>query len=324
MVNKWTAEQLMHELSNPDQEKVALDEARIKANIERNEAQREADRWRRAHGIVEQERDQARDQWKKWEHEARERANRAEDAERERDDLRRQVDDLKERRRKHATEREAWTRNRRELESERDAAVARAEQAENARDTAATRAEQLEKALAGSRDAHQRSADAHMEWKARAEAAEARLADPYSQTNQDAAAWKRIADHPALRMDLLPEADHTYAGRVFERITWLAETAEAVTEMKPAPAVTREDVEGAIRAAYFQRRFGYTSGDIEVSTDAVCDLFGVSTGQGTDPVLEKARELAQAGGIDFDEQEPEGVEMLIGMARHVLGQEADQ
>ena len=46
---------------------------------------------------------------------------------RERDDLRRQVDDLKERRRKHATEREAWTRNRRELESERDAAVARAE-----------------------------------------------------------------------------------------------------------------------------------------------------------------------------------------------------
>lgn len=35
----------------------------------------------------------------------------------------------------------------------------------------------------------------------------------------------------------------------------------------------------------------------------------------------KARELAQAGGIDFDEQEPEGVEMLIGMARHVLGQE---
>ena len=102
-----------------------------------------------------------------------------------------------------------WAQNQRaEFRRERDAAVARAEQAEQERD----------------------------EWKARAGAAEARLADPYSQANQDAAAWDRVAAHPALRMDLLPEADHTYAGRVFERITWLAEVAEAVTEMKPAEA----------------------------------------------------------------------------------------
>lgn len=59
---------------------------------------------------------------------------------------------------------------------ERDEWKARAEQAENARDTVATRAAQLEKALAASRDAHQRSADAHMEWKYRAEAVEARTA----------------------------------------------------------------------------------------------------------------------------------------------------
>ena len=38
-----------------------------------------------------------------------------------------------------------------------------------------------------------------------------------------------------------------------------------------------------------------------------------------DPVEDKARELAKAGGIDFYEQEPEGVNMLMGMARHVLG-----
>ena len=43
-----------------------------------------------------------------------------------------------------------------------------------------------------------------------------------------------------------------------------------------------------------------------------------------DPVEAKARELAKAGGVDFDEQEPEGVEMLIGMALHVLGQESDR
>lgn len=43
-----------------------------------------------------------------------------------------------------------------------------------------------------------------------------------------------------------------------------------------------------------------------------------------DPVEAQARELAAAGGIDFDEQEPDGVEMLFGMARHVLGLEADQ
>lgn len=34
--------------------------------------ERDADRWRRAHSIVEQERDQAREQWKKWEHKANE------------------------------------------------------------------------------------------------------------------------------------------------------------------------------------------------------------------------------------------------------------
>src|SRR5699024_9247735 len=72
------------------------------------------------------------------------------------------------------------------------------------------------------------------EWKARAEAAEARLADPYSQANQDAAAWDRVAAHPALRMDLLPDVEGSYADCVFERITWLAEVEEAVTEMKPA------------------------------------------------------------------------------------------
>ena len=62
----------------------------------------------------------------------------------ERDDLRRQVEDLHKRRRKHADERAAWTRNRRELISERDAAVARAEAAEARTTPAVTRADVAE------------------------------------------------------------------------------------------------------------------------------------------------------------------------------------
>ena len=44
-------------------------------------AEADRDRWRRAHSIVEQERNQAREQWKKWEHKANEWRARAEAAE---------------------------------------------------------------------------------------------------------------------------------------------------------------------------------------------------------------------------------------------------
>src|SRR5699024_3320929 len=109
---------------------------------------------------------------------------------------------------------------------------------------------------------------------ARAEAAEARLADPYSQANQDAAAWNRVAAHPALRMDLLPEADHTYAGGVFERIPWLAETAEAA-EARTAPAVTREDVDacvyGSRRAGRECDEQGFVPVHVQEAVDQLCD-----------------------------------------------------
>src|SRR5699024_11103685 len=109
-------------------------------------------------------------------------------------------------------------------EHRRAAAVARADQLRDERDDA------LSAGLEALGDA-ERDRD---EWKARAEAAEARLADPYSQANQDAAAWDRVAAHPALRMDLLPDVEGSYADRVFDRVTWLGEAAEAVTEMNPA------------------------------------------------------------------------------------------
>src|SRR5699024_1134023 len=116
-------------------------------------------------------------------------------------------------------------------EHRRAAAVARADQLRDERDDALTAG------LEALRDA-ERDGDGAV---ARAEVAEARLADPYSQTNQDAAAWDRVAAHPALRMSLLPDVEGSYADCVFERITWLAEVAEAVTEMKPAVAADRAE-----------------------------------------------------------------------------------
>src|SRR5699024_7625088 len=122
-----------------------------------------------------------------------------------------------------------------EVETERDAVVARAE---HRRAAAVARADQLrderDDALSAGLEALGDAERDRDEWKARAEAAEARLADPYSQANQDAAAWDRVAAHPALRMELLPDVEGSYADCVFERITWLAEVEEAVTEMKPA------------------------------------------------------------------------------------------
>ena len=218
--------------------------------------------------------------------------------------------------------------------------------------------------------------DERDEWKARAEAAERELADEYSEANQKAAAWDRIRAHPALRRNLLPDVEGSYADLVFERITWLAEVAETVTELQSAPAVSRDDIEKAVHdwvitdelvdavwslvsgsdpAVHVVRESDLPTarvdGDYYVVASAKGDYkwpqHGPSWWAGraqdalakaarytalarlaadreatVDPVEEKARELAKAGGVDFDEQEPDGVEMLLSMARHVLGQEA--
>ena len=175
-----------------------------------------------------------------------------------------------------------WKRAYESMRRERDAAVARAEQAENARDTAATRAEQMEKALAASRDAHQRSADAHMEWKARAEQAESEL-KPSSPLRQQADSWMRIVNHPAISQSL-SEKNKSYSDQVFERITWLFEAAEDARESNPAPAVTRDDIGNALM------RVGVSNGvethtEVSVGTDAVWALVS-----GADPAVYVIRE----------------------------------
>ena len=210
------------------------------ANERADRAESDRDRWRRAHEIVEQERDQARQ-----------------------------------------AHREAW----KHLDAAADRVVheqTRAEDAERDRD----------------------------EWRSRAEAAEARLADPYSQVNQDAAAWKRVAAHPALKIDLLPEADHTYAGGVFERITWLAEAAKART----APAVTRAGVKNAIDTCFALAPKINT----QVISDAVCDFLGVEA-EPADPVEEKARELYRAATPDAQWETVANEYRRI--AAHILRQE---
>ena len=222
MVNEWTRDDLPDatELCRMSVYNIDVMVDRnlnaIVDHLNANHPKSDTDRWRRAHEIVEQERDQARQ-----------------------------------------AHREAW----KHLDAAADRVVheqTRAEDAERDRD----------------------------EWRSRAEAAEARLADPYSQVNQDAAAWKRVAAHPALRMYLLPEADHTYAGGVFERITWLAEAAEART----APTVTRDDIEKAIRGKVWAanrepNKAGFHRVHVDWATDAIHALVA-----GDDPAVFVVRE----------------------------------
>ena len=154
----------------------------------------------------------------------------------------------------------------------------------------------------------------------RAEAAESELADEYSEANQKAAAWDRVAAHPALKMDLLPEADHTYAGGVFERITWLAEAAEDRT----APAVSRADVAEALSRCLNPEMWNVTFPSV---VNEVCDLFCVEAGQAVDPVETKARELhevAQGDGpfIVWEALNDPERARYRRMAAHILEQEA--
>lgn len=114
-----------------------------------------------------------------------------------------------------------------------------------------------------------------------------------------------------------------HADAVRERDEWKAR-AEAA-EARTTPAVTRADIEKSI----LSRRWNTSGPDsqgfdiihIQSATDAVCDLFGVESEQATDPLLDKAQEFAALA--DWILTERESV-LLHTVARHVLGQEADQ
>ena len=142
------------------------------------------------------------------------------------------------------------------------------------------------------------------EWKARAEAAERELADEYSEANQKAAAWDRIRAHPALRRNLLPDVEGSYADLVFERITWLAEVAETVTELQSAPAVTRDDIEKAIRYEFLDWE-GQMEARISRAVNQTWNLVS-----GADPAVHVVREsdlpAARVDGDDYLVKDPKG------------------
>lgn len=69
----------------------------------------------------------------------------------------------------------------------------------------------------------------------------------------------------------------------------LTEMAERVAA-QPAPEVTRDDIENAIRTAFNQRGGGYTIWHVEVPAAGVCDLLGIGSESVVDPAVLVVRE----------------------------------
>ena len=270
MVNEWTSNDMPSVSSlglygrRPD---LDIDGMRFGAavaleavvdHLNANHPKSGTDRWRRAHEIVEGERDQAREQWKKWEHKADE-----------------------------------W-------KQEHDLLVVHGSVRG---DTYA--------AMGRERD----------EWKARAEAAEARPAVTREEVAEAISrAWGEdgsVSPHGVLdrlwplvsgadpAVLVVRESDVAAVEVTRDSDGWYADGAWVASADETAEWVRDRAAEMVVYAA---------------RNEAVARA--IEAGQAVDPVEAKARELAKAGGVDFDEQEPEGVEMLIGMARHVLGQGA--
>lgn len=116
-----------------------------------------------------------------------------------------------------------------------------------------------------------------------------------------------------------------------------AELTAAVREARTAPAVTHADVEkaldtgirGTTDGGLIDQDTSIPSGEcVRLAVDAVCDLFGIEAEQDIDPVEAKARELYEVGNPgtvgmweSIHDAFKDGYRRI---ARHVLGQEADQ
>ena len=137
--------------------------------------------------------------------------------------------------------------------------------------------------------------------------------------------WEHKADEWKQEHDLLvvhgSVRGDTYAAMARERDEWKAR-AEAA-EARTTPAVTREDVEKAIRDNEHRVNddgFMHHEVDITEAADAVCALFGVEA-ESADPLLDKAQEFAALADWELTDRE---AELLHTVAAHVLGQEADR
>ena len=195
------------------------------------------------------------------------------------------------------------TLQRDEARRERDAAVERAEQAEREISTWRTSTESAHSDFLQAahdrdlwKDSAEYAAGERDEWMSRAEQAEREL-KPSSPLRQQADAWMRIVNHPAISR-ALREKNRSYSDQVFERITWLFEAAEDARESNPVSAVSRADIEKAIRVRPWGTggpdSQGYEILHVESAVDAVCDLLGIEAEQAVDQVEERVDALADA------------------------------
>lgn len=97
-----------------------------------------------------------------------------------------------------------------------------------------------------------------------------------------------------------------------------------VEKKHPAPAVTRADIEKAIRAAthYIERHpdeAGFVLTRQDRAVDAVCDLFGIEAGQATDPVEDAIR-----NGLNVWGTTEEGVRQIAESVRRAISNDGGE
>ena len=262
-------------------------------------AKSDADRWRRAHEIVEQERDQARERLREackvaqsYKVDAYHATERAEAAGRERDELQAKLDSLRVTYRNLDARANKIVERVAAAERERDEVQGRADQLRDERDNA------VQSCITVGRDRD--------EWKARAEAAE-QYAQAVSDSNRDNADRASKFEKAA-----------KFAWGVAQGWRARAEAAEART----APSVTRAGVKNAIDTCFALAPKINT----QVISDAVCDFLGVEADPVVDPVLDKARELwdvaRPSDDVMWRDLTSEAQQEYRRIAAHVLGQEA--
>lgn len=131
--------------------------------------------------------------------------------------------------------------------------------------------------------------------------------------------WKAMYEPPGRERD-----DAYAASALFQRDVHAWRTRAEAAEARTAPAVTRDEVEKAIRDNEHRVNddgFMHHEVNITEAADAVCRLFGVEA-EPADPVEAKAQEWAEI--MWPDAHIPEGdaaVDALCRLIRHLDGQE---
>lgn len=154
----------------------------------------------------------------------------------------------------------------------------------------------------------------------------------FQRERDEALDWAKRAedarDTAATRAEQLEREVSKVEGRASEwsiKAQQWRERAEAA-EARTAPAVTRADVVDAVNGSRRAGREPDDQGFVPIhpgeAIDHLCALFGIEAEQAVDPVEEKARELYRAATPDARWETV--ADEYRRIARHVLGQEADQ